>query len=284
MSRRWAFISDVAGEFGVQRLYRVLQVSRSGFYRRRAGAEAREVRARTDAEVVEEIRAVHAEHAGAHGAPRIHAELRARGRTINRKRVARLMSTNGIVGRHLRRRKRTTVPDHTAAPVPDLLERDFTAPALDTRWCGDITYIPVGASWLYLATVIGICSRRVVGWSIADHMRADLVVDALESAVAARGGDAAGVIFHSDRGAQYTSGAFATACRRHGIRRSMGRVGSSYDNFFQCRWATKSEARLDIFRWLSYYNHRRRHSSLQYLTPVEFEQRLHDSGSLGLVA
>jgi transposase InsO family protein len=203
-----------------------------------------------------------------------------------------------MVGRHLRGRKRRTVPDRTAAPVPDLLERDFTAPALDTRWCGDITYILVGSSWLYLATVIDICSLRVVGWSIADHMRADLVVDALEAAVAARGGDAAGVIFHSDRGAQYTSGAFATACCRHGIRRSMGRVGSSYDNalaesFFQrmkrelmhqCWWATKSEARLDIFRRLSYYNHRRRHSSLQYLTPVEFEQRLHDSGSLGLVA
>lgn len=298
MSRRWTFISTVAGEFGVQRLCRVLGVSRSGFYRWQAGVEARRARERADAEATAEIRAVHAEHAGAYGAPRVHAELRARGRLINRKRVARLMREHGIVGLHLRRRKRTTVRDHTAPPAPDLLERNFTAAALDVRWCGDITYIPVGSSWLYLATVIDICSRRVIGWSIADHMRVDLVVDAIEAAVAARGGNVAGVAFHTDRGAQYTSRAFAAACRRHGIRRSMGRVGSSYDNalaesFFQGlkrelahrrRWTSKDEARLDLFRWLAYYNHRRRHSALQYLTPIEFEQRLIDSASLDLAA
>lgn len=208
------------------------------------------------------------------------------------------MREHGIVGLHLRKRKRTTVRDRAAPPAPDLLERDFTAATLDVRRCGGITYIPVGSSWLYLATVIDICSRRVVGWSIADHIRVDLVVDAMEAAVAARGGSVAGVAFHSDRGAQYTSRAFAAACRRHGIRRSMGRVGSSYDNalaesFFrglkrelthQLRWTSKADARLGLFRWLSYYNHRRRYSALQYLTPIEFEQRLIDSAGLDLTA
>ncbi|NUK07858.1 IS3 family transposase [Streptomyces lunaelactis] len=124
----------------------------------------------------------------------------------------------------------TTIPDRLAPPAPDLVQRDFTAADLDERWCGDTTYIQVGTTWLYLACVIDICSRRVIGWSMAPHMRAELVIDALEAAVAARGGDVAGVIFHSDRGSQYTAAAFAHICDQHGIRRSMGRVGSSYDN------------------------------------------------------
>jgi transposase InsO family protein len=145
---------------------------------------------------VSEIRAIHAEHQGAYGAPRVQAELRARGRRINRKRVTRLMRINHIVGRHLRKRKRTAIADRTAPPAPDLVMRDFTADTLNTRWCGDITYVAVGAKWLYLATVIDICSRRVVGWSIADHMRTSLVTDAIEMAVGARGGRVRGVVPH----------------------------------------------------------------------------------------
>ncbi len=180
--------------------------------------------------MVAEIRAIHFEHRSAYGAPRVHAELRSRGCAINRKRVTRLMRSHGIVGRHLRRSRRTTTPDTAAPPVPDLVRRDFTATTVDTKWCGDITYIPMGSSWMYLATVIDIYSRRVVGWSIADHMRTDLVTDAIEMAVHTRGGDVSGVIFHSDRGSQYTAATFVDVCHRHGIRPSRGRIGSSYDN------------------------------------------------------
>ncbi|KXX59928.1 transposase [Rhodococcus sp. LB1] len=151
---------------------------------------------------------------------------------------------------------------------------------------------------MFLATVIDICSRRVVGWSIADHMRTDLVTDAIEMAVRIRGGDVGGVIFHSDRGTQYTAAAFVDVCRRHGIQQSRGRVGSSYDNalaesFFQGlkrewlhgrSWSSKSQARLELFEWLSYFNRRRRHSALGYLTPVEFEQRLIASSTLSVAA
>lgn len=129
---------------------------------------------------------------------RVHAELRGFGHTVNRKRVARLMRKHGIVGRHLRKKKRTTVPDRLAPPVPDLVQRDFTAGTSDEKWCGDITYVQVGAAWLYLACVIDIHSRRVLGWSMAPHMRAELIIDALQAAVAARGGNVTGVIFHAD--------------------------------------------------------------------------------------
>jgi transposase InsO family protein len=223
---RWDFISENRAAFGVKRICRVLGVSRSGYYRHQATASARAARQAEQATAVAEIRQIHADH---HGAPRIRAELRSRGRKINRKRVARLMRVNHIAGRHLRRRKRTTITDKTAPPAPDLVMRDFTATTLNTKRCGDITYIAVGSSWMFLATVIDICSRRVIGWSIADHMRTDLVTDAIEMAVAARGGQVDGVVFHTDRGTQYVSRAFTEVCRRHGIRRSTGHVGSSYD-------------------------------------------------------
>lgn len=208
------------------------------------------------------------------------------------------MRINRIVGRHLRRKRRTTIQDTTAPPVPDLVMRDFTADVLNTKWCGAITYVAVGSPWLYLATVIDIRSRHVIGWSIADHMRTSLVTDALEMAVAAPGGLVHGVIFHTDRGAPYGSAAFAEVRRRHGIRRSKGRVGSSDDNalaesFFQGlkrellhrrRWTSKAQTRLELFRWLSYYNRRRRHSALGYLTPAEYEQQLITSRTRSPVA
>ncbi|WP_420717727.1 IS3 family transposase [Streptomyces sp. H27-S2] len=196
----WDFVSAHAEMFGVQRICRAMEVSRSGHYRWNAGAQARAERQEAEDALVAGIREIHAEHRGNYGALRVHAELRGFGDTVNRKRVARLMRKQGVIGRHLRKRKRTTVPDRLVPPVPDLVQRDFTAGTLDEKWCGNITYVQVGAVWHYLACVIDIRSRRVLGWSMAPHMRAGLVVDALQAAVAARGGNVAGVIFHADRG------------------------------------------------------------------------------------
>ncbi|MDF9814141.1 transposase InsO family protein [Streptomyces sp. SPB162] len=294
----WDFVSAHAGMFGVKRICRVLEVSRSGYYRWIAGAQARSERQGAEDALVAEIREIHADHRGNYGALRVHAELRGFGHTVNRKRVARLMRKHGIIGRHLRKKRRTTVPDRRAPQVPDLVQRDFTACTLDEKWCGDITYVQVGAAWLYLACVIDIRSRRVLGWSMAPHMRAELVINALQAAVATRGGNVTGVIFHADRGSQYTSAAFAQVCDRNGIRRSMGRVGSSYDNalaesFWQGLkretmhrklFSTFRQVRLVIFQWLTYYNARRRHSALNYLSPMEFEQQHHKTAKLSLAA
>ncbi|CAM5236367.1 hypothetical protein GCM10010329_61550 [Streptomyces spiroverticillatus] len=250
-TRRWDFVSAHAGTFGVQRICRVLQVSRSGYYRWIAGAKAREVRRAADAALVAEIREVHTVHRGTYGVRRVHAELRGFGHTVNRKRVERLMRLNRIEGRHLRRRKRTTIPVRFAPPAPDLVHRDFTAGQLDEKWCGDITYVQVGGTWLYLACVLDICSRRVLGYSMASHMRTELVIDALKMAVMTRGGHVGGVIFHADRGSQYTSAAFAQVCDELKIRRSMGRVGSSYDNALaESFWGDTYKA-LELFQFFA---------------------------------
>ncbi|GAA1125726.1 IS3 family transposase [Kitasatospora arboriphila] len=290
MTRRRGFVSAHGADFGVQRTCRMLGASRSGYYRRLAGAEAREARRAAD-DALAEIRDIHAGHRGACGVRRVRAELRGFGHTVNRRRVERLMRIHGIGGRHLRRRKRTTVPDKLAPPAPDLVRRDFIAADPDEKWCGDITYVQAGGTWLHLACVIDICSRRVLGRSMATHMRTELVVDALTMAVATRGGRVDGVIFHADRGSQYTSAVFAQVSDGFGVRRSMGRVGSSYDNALaesfwqglkreamQEAFATVRQAGPEIFQWLTYDNARRRHSSLGHLSPVEFEQQQAEHG------
>jgi transposase InsO family protein len=200
---RFQFVDDLRDTFGVKRLCRVVEVSRSGYYRWRAAAGARVERALSDAELTGKIREIHTEWDGTYGSPRITAELRAEGRRVNHKRVERVMREAGIVGVHLRKKVTTTVPAPDTARVPDLLRRDFTTSEPNTKYVGDITYLPVGdGQFLYLATVLDLCSKRLAGWAIADHMRTELVTDALEAAARTRGGDLAGAVFHSDNGAQ----------------------------------------------------------------------------------
>jgi putative transposase len=269
----------------VKRSCELLKVSRSACYAHRTGQSPR--RAQADAALTEKIITVHAESSGTYGAPRIQAELADRGHHHSRKRIARLLRETGLAGQAPRRWRTTTVPDPAAVTPPDLIARDFTCGTgnIDTRWCGDITYIHTWEGWLYLATVIDLDSRRVVGWATADHLRTDLVTQALRTALNQRR-PAPGVIFHSDRGCQYTSAQYARFARNNGIRLSVGRTGVCWDNavaesFFatiksellnQQSWPTKAMAHKAIFEWIEgWYNTRRRHSSLGYLSPAAFE-------------
>lgn len=285
-TRRWDFVSAHAETFGVQRIYRILEVPRSGYYRWLAGAKARPERQAAEGALVAQIREVHTAHKGTYGVRCIHAELRGFGHAINRKRVERLMRRHGIEARHQRRHKRTTVPDRLAPPAPDLVQRNFFAAQLDEKWCGDITYVQTSGTWLYLACVIDICSRRVLGWSMATHMRTELVIDALTMAVATRGGHVDGVIStrtgavsthrprsHRSATATGSSGAWAGSAQAT-TTPSPSRSGKR-ETMHQRLFTTMHQARLEIFQWLTYYNSRRRHSALDYLSPAEFEQRHH---------
>lgn len=228
---RFQCVADLQRRYGVKRLCSILGVSRSRFYYWRRTAVDRAARQAADARPAVRIRAVHQESDGTYGAPRITAELReTSGEALNHKRVARIMRAFGIEGVRLRRRHRTTVPDPAAAKAPDLIGRDFTAQRPNTKYVGDITYLPIeGGKFCYLATVIDLASRRLTGWAIADHMRTGLVTDALAAAIRTRG-SLAGSIMHTDHGAQYMSRIFAEACRSAGVQQSMSAVGSSADN------------------------------------------------------
>jgi transposase InsO family protein len=277
--------AEKAQQHNVKRGCQLLEVSRSAYYARHAGPSRR---AQQDAGLTEQIITVHEESGGTYGAPRVHAELREQGRRHSRKRIARLMRAAGRRGRAPRRWRTTTVPDPAgAAALPDLVARDFTVAAdqVNTRWCGDITYINTWEGWLYLATVIDLASRRVVGWATADHLRTDLVAQALSNAVAARR-PTGPVIFHSDRGCQYVSTQYARLAQRLGVRLSVGRKGQCWDNavaesFFATiktelldrrPWPTRARAQRAIFEWVEgWYNTRRRHSTLDYLSPAAYE-------------
>jgi transposase InsO family protein len=218
--------AEQAGQRSVKRACELLKVSRSAYYTR--GRQS--LRARVDEQLTVKIREVHAASNGTYGAPRIHAELVDAGLRHGRKRIARRMRAIGIRGKSPRRWQVTTIADPNAARRPDLIGRDFTADptATDTRWCGDITYINTWEGWLYLATVIDLASRRVVGWAVAEHLKTDLVDAALTDALHRRR-PSDGLIFHSDRGCQYTSAQHARLARRHGVRLSVGRRGQCWD-------------------------------------------------------
>ena len=276
--------AEKAQQRTVKRACELLEVSRAAYYAHRAGSAS--ARQRTDDELTDHIRQAHQAAKGRYGAPRIHAELRRRGHRYGRKRIARLMRAAGLRGRTPRRWRKTTVPDPAAAARADLIRRDFTvnAAAVNTRWCGDITYIPTWEGWLYLATVIDIASRRVVGFALAEHLRTELVADALTNAVAARD-PAPGLVFHADRGCQYTSGDYATLAVDLTVTLSMGRTGQCWDNalaesFFaslkgecldQQPWPTRTAARRTTVEYIAWYNGTRLHSALGYMTPDEFE-------------
>lgn len=271
-------------KYCVRRLCALLGVSPSGYYAwsRRPSSQ----HAQSDAALLARIRAIYERSRGTYGAPRIHAELRASGDLVSRKRVARLMREAGLRGASRRRLITTTVRDAKSRPAPDLVKREFSANGRDRLWVADITYIPTGAGFLYLAVVVDAWSRRVVGWSMATHLRTELVLEALNMAVGQRRPQ--GVIHHSDQGSQYTSIAFGQRCREADVRPSMGSVGDCFDNalcesFFatlECellarrRFRTQVEARMAVFEFLEgWYNPHRRHSALGYLSPMEFERR-----------
>jgi putative transposase len=262
---------------------RVLAVSASGYYawRQRAPSD----RARVDAALTARIRTIHQYSRATYGAPRIHQELRAADIHIGRKRVARLMNAAGLAGVSRRKWMITTVRDQNAGPAPDLVERNFVAPAPDCLWVADITYIPTWAGFLYLAVVLDAFSRRIVGWAMATHLRTELVLEALNMAIGQR--RPAAVIHHSDHGSQYTSIAFGLRCRDAGVRPSMGSVGDCFDNamcesFFatlECElldrrhFKTQIEARMAVFEFIEgWYNPHRRHSAINYLSPIDYER------------
>jgi putative transposase len=274
-------VSDHQAAYPIASMCRLLGVSSSGYYAWMQRRPSR--RAETDAALLAEVHAAHAASRGIYGAPRIHAELRARGVRVGRKRVARLMALAGLAGVSRRKFVVTTVKGD-GRQAPDLIERDFTAEATDRLWVADITYIPTWSGFLYLAIVLDAFSRRIVGWSMATSLATQLVLDALNMALVTR--RPKDVIHHSDQGSQYSSIAFGRRCHEAGVRPSMGSVGDAYDNamcesFFatlecelldRCRFKTPAEARSAVFVFIEgFYNLRRRHSSLGYLSPIDYE-------------
>jgi len=266
---------------------RVLGVSTSGYYAWRGREPSK--RAIRDKALLERIREIHKRSRGTYGVPRVHAELRADGVSIGRKRIARLMRQDGLQGVSRRKGMRTTIRKRSRSSADDLVQRDFNVPGPDRLWVADITYIPTWAGFLYLAVVVDAWSRRVVGWSMANHLRTSLVLDALDMALYRRRPQ--DVIHHSDQGTQYTSIAFGLRCKEAGIRPSTGSVGDCYDNamcesFFatlecelleQHRFRTLAEARLATFDFIEgWYNPHRRHSSIGYHSPINYEKEHQD--------
>lgn len=286
---RYACIARHRGEFPVRLMCRVVAVSPAGFYAwRRRSPSARAI---ADETLMARVRIVHQESDETYGAPRVHRELRGEGLRVGRKRVARLMRAASLVGRRRTRWVRTTDSTHDEPIAPDRLERRFDVNGIRERdrvWVSDLTYVATREGWLYLAVILDLASRRVVGWAMRDTLHGALALGALRMALAARR-PAAGLVHHSDRGAQYASGDYRALLAAHGIQASMSRKGDCWDNavaesFFATlkvelvdrhRWPTRAAARQAIFRYIeTWYNPRRRHSTLGYLSPAQYEAQL----------
>ena len=279
------FIAAQKAEHSIQVMCRVLGVSRSGFHAWRGRAPSK--RAVQDARLTERIRAIHEANRKVYGSPRIHAELvMAEGERVGRKRVERLMRQAAITGLRPKKRGRTTIRVPGVRVCEDLVDRAFLAAAPDRLWVADITYLRTWEGWLYLVAVQDLYSRRIVGWAMADHMRTELVTDALQMALARRRPEP-GLIWHSDQGSQFVSLAFGQQARAAGIAQSMGSRGDCFDNavaesFFATlkkelihgrSWPTKAELRTEVFEYIEvFFNRRRRHSTLGFLSPSEFEK------------
>ena len=281
---RFAFIAAEKAAFPVRLLCRTLAVSRAGFYAWQARPPA--ARARADERLGLEIAAIHAESRQRYGSPRIHAELTERGCRTSRKRVARLMRVRGLAARRRRRFRVTTQSRHPFPVAPNVLARQFERAVPDQAWVTDITYIPTGEGWLYLAVILDLCSRFAVGWAMSERITEDLTLDALGMALA-RWRPPQGLLHHSDRGSQYASGDYQKLLEGHGIICSMSRRGDCWDNavaesFFatlkvelvhDATWDTRTAARTELFDYIElFYNGRRRHSALGYLSPRAFER------------
>jgi transposase InsO family protein len=280
---KFQFIAAQQNEFPVRRLCRVLGVSPSGYYawRTRPSSQHRS----RDAVLLVEIRRIHQHSRQTYGSPRIHAELRAQGQRWNHKRIERLMRQHGIRARGVRRFRRTTEVSSSLPVAPNRLNQEFDTNAANQVWTADITYLDTAEGWLYLATVVDLYSRRVVGWAMAEHMEARLVCDAVQMAFTQRQ-PKDGLLHHSDRGRQYASAEYQALLAAHGVQCSMSRRGNCYDNavhesFFgtlksECadtRFPSRTAARQCVFEYIEvWYNRQRRHSTLGYLSPAEFEQ------------
>jgi transposase InsO family protein len=280
---RYRFIAVEKAHHSVVLLCRVLGVAKSAFYAwQQQGMSAR---AQADEHLTNQIKDIFHASRGTYGAPRVHAELRNRGKRVGRKRVARLMRTAGLVGRTPRRFRRTTIPDRNTQ-VQDLVQRQFDRSEPNQLWLSDITYIRTWQGWLYLAVFLDAYSRKVVGWALADHLRTELVTAALQMALKIRR-PPAGLICHSDRGSQYTSAAYRELLDRHGLKHSIGRPGTCWDNavaesFFATLkkeliylhvWPTRQSARSAIFTFIEgWYNRVRLHSALTYSSPTMYEE------------
>ena len=299
-----SFVGEHRDRFGVEPVLRVLEVPVSTFYGWEAQQRRPCLRRRQDAWLLHKIRAVHGRSGGTYGAPRIHAQLRRDGIRTSRKRVERLMGQAGLQGAFLRKRWRcSTRQDPRATPAPDLVDRNFTAPAPNRLWVADISRIPTGEGPLWLASVRDAFSRRIVGWKASDRADVELVLGALEYAVWGRGLDSnpgqRRLVHHSDRGAQYTAIRFTQRLADAGIQPSMGSVGDSLDNalaenffsilkverVYRTSYRTREEAELDLFRYIDgWYNPHRIQRELGWLSPDEYEEAYYTGKTPGSLA